>query len=284
MGWRGGGAGVGGQSADLEEKVDDGEDDVLGDQLRAAQDALTAQRGACTGVRGRLVRLGRVLRVRAGRVQTVPRGAVLGAPGARRGGGRVWQGAVRAWRDTGRCGGAGQARIGEWARRAPTGSEHMCQAACGWEACGGGGGVGWGAARGGARSGRGGPRESKSHSSSSIHSAHSAAHHTHSQTRLCRSPAGSSQCGRPSWYIRTAKASRRSSRSSGAAPPFGICHVAKGLGVVCGCAWAGGHYGCCGCCGACSRMARRSPNGRPRLSSPKPLRPRPPPPSPGMAS
>lgn len=64
---------MGGQSADLEEKVDDGEDDVLGDQLRAAQDALTAQRGACTGVRGRLVRLGRVRRVR--RVQRVQRGA-----------------------------------------------------------------------------------------------------------------------------------------------------------------------------------------------------------------
>ena len=137
-----------------------------------------------------------------------------------------------------------------------------------WEVCGGGGGVGRGAARGGARSGSGGPRESKSHSSSSIHSAHSAAHHTHSQTRLCRSPAGSSQCGRPSWYIRTAKASRRSSRSSGAAPPFGICHVAKGLGVRAS-LLGGRHYRCCGCCGACSRVARRSPNERPRLPPPQ---------------
>ena len=97
----------------------------------------------------------------------------------------------------------------------------------------GGGGVGRGGeGGGGARSGSGVPRESKSHSSSSIHSAHSAAHHTHSQTRLCRSPAGSSQCGRPSWYMRTAKASLRSSRSSGAAPPFGICHAAKGRECV----------------------------------------------------
>ena len=97
----------------------------------------------------------------------------------------------------------------------------------------GGGGVGRGGeGGGGARSGSGIPRESKSHSSSSIHSAHSAAHHTHSQTRLCRSPAGSSQCGRPSWYMRTAKASLRSSRSSGAAPPFGICHAAKGRECV----------------------------------------------------
>ena len=97
----------------------------------------------------------------------------------------------------------------------------------------GGGGVGRGGeGGGGARSGSGVPRESKSHSSSSIHSAHSAAHHTHSQTRLCLSPAGSSQCGRPSWYMRTAKASLRSSRSSGAAPPFGICHAAKGRECV----------------------------------------------------
>ena len=144
------------------------------------------------------------------------------------------------------------------------------------EVCGGRGGVGWGEARGGARSGSGGPRESKSHSSSSIHSAHSAAHHTHSHTRLCRSPAGSSQCGRPSWYIRTAKASRRSSRSSGAAPPFGIWHVAKGLGVG-AVRRRGGHYGCrCGC-GTCSRAARRSPNERIRAPSPNPLGPRPPP-------
>lgn len=144
------------------------------------------------------------------------------------------------------------------------------------EVCGGRGGVGWGEARGGARSGSGGPRESKSHSSSSIHSAHSAAHHTHSHTRLCRSPAGSSQCGRPSWYIRTAKASRRSSRSSGAAPPFGIWHVAKGLGVG-AVRRRGGHYGCrCGC-GTCSRAARRSPNERARAPSPNPLGPRPPP-------
>ena len=145
------------------------------------------------------------------------------------------------------------------------------------EVCGGRGGVGWGEeARGGARSGSGGPRESKSHSSSSIHSAHSAAHHTHSHTRLCRSPAGSSQCGRPSWYIRTAKASRRSSRSSGAAPPFGIWHVAKGLGVG-AVRRRGGHYGCrCGC-GTCSRAARRSPNERTRAPSPNPFGPRPPP-------
>ena len=35
------------ESAHLEEEVDDGEDDVLGDELGAAQDALAAQRRAC---------------------------------------------------------------------------------------------------------------------------------------------------------------------------------------------------------------------------------------------
>ena len=186
------------------------------------------------------------------------------------------QGAVRVWRGAGDAAGrAGEDRgVGS---SAPTGSDISCLTRrVRSEVCGGRGGVGWGEARGGARSGSGGPRESKSHSSSSIHSAHSAAHHTHSHTRLCRSPAGSSQCGRPSWYIRTAKASRRSSRSSGAAPPFGICRVSKGLGVG-AVRRRGGHYGCrCGC-GTRSRAARRSPNERPRVPSPNPLGPRPPP-------
>ena len=89
------------------------------------------------------------------------------------------------------------------------------------------------------------PRESRSHSSSSIHSAHSAAHHTHSQTREWRSPAGSSQCGLPSWYIRTASAKRRSSRSSGGwpfaipvgAPPSSCLSAATSGGTK----WPGSH-------------------------------------------
>ena len=71
---------------------------------------------------------------------------VQGAAGARRGGGgRVWQGAVRGRRETGGAGGAGRARIGEWA-----GTEgHAC---CMCQAAGGGGrcvGVGaeWGEGR-----------------------------------------------------------------------------------------------------------------------------------------
>ena len=61
---RTGRGGAGRAISHLEEEVDYGEDDVLGDELRAAQDALAAQRGACTGVRGRRVRLGWVRRVR----------------------------------------------------------------------------------------------------------------------------------------------------------------------------------------------------------------------------
>lgn len=74
------------------------------------------------------------------------------------------------------------------------------------------------------------PRDMRSHISSSTHSVHSAVHHSHSPTRPWRSPAGTSQCGLPSWYIRTASASRRSSRSSAGGPltielyhPVGYC-------------------------------------------------------------
>ena len=136
---------------------------------------------------------------------------------------------------------------------------------------------------GGARSGSGVPRESKSHSSSSIHSAHSAAHHTHSQTRLCRSPAGSSQCGRPSWYMRTAKASLRSSRSSGAAPPFGICHVAKGRGVRVVALWRAGTMDAAAAVGLARAWPGALQTTRPTCLPPNPSRPRPPPPDQGCA-